>query len=201
MKTSFEFWVLSLISFCSWKMSAPRSRSLSDSVCPSAELLPVLPDRPDSALASTPITQVRSTSAPVTPVPVSYACSGGRDTSPAYSSAEQKSKLLRINLEMDLQLLRQCRIHLPPPPHLFVRGALDLKNVADELSQDNKFPGITKKAVRDRWWRCWTNTSPTTTGRSARKWNNYFGKSHTSDVKLLFFPGSCIDWDGRIFGG
>ena len=73
-------------------MSAPRSRSLSDSVCPSAELLPVLPDRPDSALDSTPITQVRSTSAPVTPVPVSYACSGGRDTSPAYSSAEQKSR-------------------------------------------------------------------------------------------------------------
>ena len=74
-------------------MSAPRSRSLSDSVCPSAELLPVLPDRPDSALASTPITPVRNTSAPitpvrntsapVTPVPVSYACSGGRDTSPA----------------------------------------------------------------------------------------------------------------------
>ena len=130
-------------------MSAPRSRSLSDPVCPSAELLPVLPDRPDSALASTPITQVRSTSAPVTPVPVSYACSGGRYTSPAYSSVEQKSKLHRINLEMDLQLLRQCRIH-PPPPHLFVRGALDLKNVAEELSQDKKFPGITKKAVRDR---------------------------------------------------
>ena len=64
-------------------MSAPRSRSLSDSACPSAELLPVLPDRPDSALASTPITPVRNTSAPVTPVPVSYACSGGRDTSPA----------------------------------------------------------------------------------------------------------------------
>ena len=127
-------------------MSAPRSRSLSDSVCPSAELLPVLPHLPDSALASTPITPVRNTSAPVTPVPVSYACSGGRDTSPAYSSAEQKSKLLQFNLEMDLQLLRQCRIH----PHLFVRGAPDLKNMAEELSQDEKFPGITKKAVRDR---------------------------------------------------
>ena len=38
----------------------------------------------------------------------------------------------------------------PPPPHLFVHGALDLKNVAEELSQDKKFPGITKKAVRDR---------------------------------------------------
>ena len=129
-------------------MSAPRSRSLSDSVCPSAELLPVLPDRPDSALASsTPIAPVRNTSsAPVTPVPVSYACSGGRDISPTSSSVEQKSKLLRFNLEMDLQLLRQSRIH----PHLFVRGAPDLKNVAEELSQDEKFAGITKKTVRDR---------------------------------------------------
>ena len=118
-------------------MSAPRSRCLFDSVCPSAELLRAIPDRPDSALAS---------SAPVTPVPVSYVCSGGRDISAASSSVEQKSKLLRFNLEKDLQLLQQCRIH----PHLFVRGAPDLKNVAEELSQDEKFAGITKKAVRDR---------------------------------------------------
>ena len=87
-------------------MSAPRSPFLSDSVCHSAELLTVPPDRSDSALASTPITPVRNTSAPVTPVPMSYACRGGRDTSLAYSYAEQKSKLLLFNLEMDLQLLR-----------------------------------------------------------------------------------------------
>ena len=124
-------------------MSAPRS--LSDSVCPSDELLPVHPEHSDSALASsTPITPVRNTSsAPITPVLVSNACSGSCDISPASSSVEQKSKLLRFNLAMDLQLLRQCRIH----PHLFVHGAPDMKNVAEELGQDEKFAGITKKAV------------------------------------------------------
>ena len=62
-------------------------------------------------------------------------------SSPQGEGNSKCAKYLRVDLTMDLILLRQCRAH----PHLFVRGSPDMQGIAEELGRDPPFQGVSKR--------------------------------------------------------